>query len=317
MEQETIKQDRIKKDKADWFFLAVIVFHIILTLVVYCTPFATVFPWNMATNLILSECVIWIPAVIYFAATKQNPVKAARFRKIKPATIFMTVLFTMLCSPLTTVANAISMLFVENTVMSISGNVLDMPFVVMFLLMAVYGPFVEELGFRGIIHQGLRSRGNVWKAVLLSAFLFAIMHMNFNQAAYAFVIGIMLALLMEATDSIWPGFIMHMCINGFSVVVMFVLNALPTQTMELAMAEATYTSQELLLIISVYLVLAVVCTPLALCVLAWIAGHEGRREALAAILPNRKSSHTRLLTIPLIIGVVICFAMMIINVLLM
>ncbi len=302
-----------KRDGADWFFLAVIVFHIFLELAVYFTPFVEIIPWNMATNLILSECVIWIPAVLYFVLGKKNPIKICRFRKIRPATVFMTILFTMFCSPLTTLANAFSMLFVENTVLNISGSVLDMPFGLMFLLMAIYGPFVEELGFRGIIHQGFRSRGNVWKAVLLSSFLFAIMHMNINQATYAFVIGIMMALLMEATDSIWPSFIMHMCINGFSVVAMFVMNALPAETMEVAMAEAAYSTQELLMVISVYLVLAVVCTPLALCVLAWIAGHESRRDALAAILPERKSSHSKLLTIPVIAGAVICFVMMIIN----
>ena len=303
----------IKKDNADWFFLAVIIFHIFLELVIYFTPFVEIVPWNMATNLILSESVIWIPALFYFVETKQNPIETCRFRKIRPATVFMTVLFTMLCGPLTTVANAISMLFVENTVLSISGNVLEMPFPVMFLLMAVYGPLVEEVGFRGIIHQGFRSRGNVWKAILLSSFLFAIMHMNVNQAAYAFVLGIMMALLMEATDSIWPSFIMHMCINGFSVVVMFLTNALPAETMEVAMSEAVYSTQELFLVISIYLVLAVICTPLALCVLTWIAGHENRKEALAAILPNRKSSHSKLLTIPIIVGTLICFVMMIIN----
>lgn len=308
-----MEQKIVKKDKADRFFLAVIVFHVILELVIYFTPFVEIIPWNMATNLILSESVIWIPAMIYLVVTKKNPISFCRFRKIRPATIFMTVLFTMLSSPLTTLVNAISMLFVDNTVLAISSSVLDMPFVVMFLLIAIYGPFVEELGFRGIIHQGFRSRGNVWKSILLSAFLFGIMHMNINQAAYAFVIGIMLALLMEAADSIWPCFIMHMSINGFSVVTMFLMNAIPQEAMEAAMTEVAYSTQELFMVISVYLVLAVLFTPLALCVLAWIAGHENRKEALMAILPNRRSSHAKLLTIPVIIGSVICFVMMIIN----
>ncbi len=308
-----MEQEKIEKDRADGFFFAVIVAHVALTVIIYFTPFAQVVPWNMATNAILSESTIWIPAVIYFIAAKKTPAESCRFKKIRPATIFMTVLFTVLCSPLTTVANAISMLFVENTVLSISGSVLEMPFVVMFSLIAVYGPFVEELGFRGIIYQGLRSRGNVWKAILLSAFLFAIMHMNINQAAYAFVIGIMLALLMEATDSIWPSFIMHMCINGFSTSMMYLMNALPAEVMDMAMSEAAYSTQELILTISLYLVLAVICTPLAFCVLAWIAGHEGHKETLSAILPNRRSSHSKLFSIPLICGVVICFAMMIYN----
>ncbi len=310
-----MEQKEIRKDRVDWYFLGVIVFHVALVLLVSYTPFTQIIPWNMATNGILSGATIWIPALIYFAVTKQNPIKFCRFRKVRPATIFMTVLYTMLCGPLTAVANAISMFFVDNTVVSISGSVLQMPFVVMFFIMAVSGPLVEEFGFRGVLFQGFRSRGNVWKAILLSAFLFAVMHMNLNQAAYAFFIGVMLALLMEATDSIWPGFIMHMSINGSSVVLMYLMNAMPREALEMAEAEAALGTEELLLVVSVYLVLAVICTPLALCVLAWIAGHENRKEALAAVLPKRKSSHSRLMTIPLALGVLICVGMMIIDLL--
>ena len=172
----------MKKDWADRFFLGVIIFHMVLVFLVYCTPFTEMIPWNMGTNLILSEAVIWVPAVVYFLMMKKNPIETCRFRRIRSATIFMTILFTMLCGPLITLANAVSMLFVDNTVLSVSGAVLEMPFGVMFLLIAIYGPFVEELGFRGIIYQGYRSRGNVWKAILLSSLLFAIRHMNINQA---------------------------------------------------------------------------------------------------------------------------------------
>lgn len=309
MEAKEIRQDRV-----DRYFLGVIVFHMALWLVISFTPFTQVFPWNMATNGILSGATIWIPAVIYFVVTKQNPISFCRFRRIRPGTILMTVLFTILCSPLTTLANSISLLFVDNTVLEMSGSVLELPFVVMLFIIGISGPFVEELGLRGVVFQGLRSRGNVWKAILLSAFLFAVMHMNINQAAYAFVIGIMLALLMEATDSIWTGVIMHMSINSFNVVLMYVMDAMPESAMDMA-AEASLTTQDMLLVISVYLVLAVVCTPLALCVLAWIAGHENRKEALASVLPNRKSSHAGLITIPLVLAVVICLGMMVMDVL--
>lgn len=309
-----MEQKEIRHDRVDRYFLGVIVSHMILVLLIQFTPFTQVIPWNMATNGILSGATIWIPALIYFAVTRQNPIKFCRFRRIRLGTVFMTLLFTMLCSPLTTLANAVSMLFVDNTVLSISGSVLKLPFVVMFFIIGVSAPFVEEFGMRGVVFQGLRSRGNVWKAILLSAFLFAVMHMNLNQAAYAFVIGIMMALLMEATDSIWPSFIMHMAINGFAVVSMYLLNGTAGGAMEMA-AEAALTTQDLLLVISVYLVLAVVCTPLALCVLVWIAGHENRKEALGAVLPGRKSSHFKLVTIPLLLGILICLGMMIIDIL--
>lgn len=41
------------------------------------------------------------------------------------------------------------------------------------------------------------------------------MHMNFNQMAYAVVIGLIFGFVVEATGSIIPTMIMHFLINGF------------------------------------------------------------------------------------------------------
>lgn len=303
------------KIRPGWLFLAIILCHIGLEALILHTDFVNVFPWNMATNLILSETVIWLPCIVYLALGRENPRRYCRIRKVKISTAFMTVLFTMLCGPLVTLVNAISMLFVDNTVVVYSEAILEMPFLGMFLLMAVYGPFVEEFGFRGVLYTGYKQSGNVFKTVILSAFLFGIMHMNFNQAAYAFVIGIMLALLMEATDSLWPVFIVHFCINAFSVCMMFLMNALTDNYAALMAqaAEEVTTPDQMLLVISVYFVMAVVFTPIAICVLVWIAGQEGRKDALKAIWKSRRIKAEKPLDIPLIVGIIICFVQMVRN----
>ena len=105
----------------------------------------------------------------------------------------MIILYTFLMGPLTTLLNAISMLFVDNAVVSISGGVLNLPFLLTFFLMAVFGPVCEELCFRGVVYRGYLKSGNVVGAVLLSSLLFGLMHMNFNQAPYAFAIGVSMA----------------------------------------------------------------------------------------------------------------------------
>ena len=300
------------KIEPGWLFLAIIVLHMVLELLILHTSFAELIPWNMATNLILSEAVIWVPCVVYLALKKTNPLTYCRIRRVKVGTVFMTVLFTMLCGPLVTLSNAISMLFVENTVVNFSGSILEMPFLPMLLLMAVYGPFVEEFGFRGMLYTGYKSNGNVLRAVVLSAFLFAIMHMNFNQATYAFVIGVMLALLMEATDSIWPVFIVHFCVNAFSVCTMFLMNAISAEYMELMAETASEvtTPEQMLLVICVYFVLAIMFTPLAICVLVWIAHHEGRIANLKGVWASRKIKGDNPFDVPLILGIIICVVQM-------
>lgn len=301
--------------KVNWLFLTTIIVHIVVVLVLNFTPILQYTGWNMAANMILSQMILWVPAVVFLIATKTNPIKHCRFRGVKITTLLMTVLFTILCGPIITLANAISMLFVENTVLSMSEEVLTMPFGVMLLLMAVYGPFSEEFVFRGVIYQGYKKQGSAWKAMLFAALLFSFMHMNFNQAVYAFVAGILLVLMMEATDSIWTSFLVHFCVNGFSVVSMYALTLVEDNLNQvLEEANAAYTQQEMLLLICAYFLFAVICTPLAGCVLVWIAGNEGRSEELKALWGSRKIKKVKLVTLPLIIALGICLAYMIMEV---
>lgn len=222
----------------------------------------------------------------------------------------MTILYTILIMPLSTLANAISMLFVDNAVNEIAGDVLNVPFVIMFSIMAVFGPFCEELVFRGAFFRGFRKSGNIFGAVIMSALLFAIMHMNFNQAAYAILLGIMMALAAEATGSTTTSFLMHFIFNGQSVCLMYLSDKLDPELLAEEM-EITYTSQEMAFIIAVYLLLAVVCTSIAFCVVTWMASNEGRQNFLRTIWASRKNRWEKLWSACLIIAVSLALMYMI------
>ena len=175
--------------------------------------------------------------------------------------------------PLVTLVNAISMLFVDNTVASMSGDILGAPFIVMFLHHGGFsGLFNEELICRGIFYQGYKRSGTTMQAMLMSALLFALMHMNFNQAAYAFVIGVLVVLLIEATGSIWSSIIVHIVINSQQVLMLYMLEDGTEAGLEMVQeAQSMLTTDDLLLVISIYLILSAITTSLAGCVLAWIA----------------------------------------------
>lgn len=234
------------------------------------------------------------------------------FRRIKISTALMTILYTILLMPLSTLANAISMLFVDNTVGSIAGAVLEVPFVVMFFLIAILAPFCEELVFRGVFFRGFRKTGNIFGAVLMSALLFAIMHLNFNQAAYAVLLGIMMALAAEATGSTTTSFIVHLVFNGQSVCMMYLSDWLGSDLLEKEM-EGVYTSQELMLVISISLFLAVVCTSIAFCVLTWMASNEGKQNFLRTVWASRKNRQEKLWSICLVIGLAVAVTYMVVE----
>ncbi|MDE7232579.1 MAG: CPBP family intramembrane metalloprotease, partial [Lachnospiraceae bacterium] len=152
-------------------------------------------------------------------------------------------------------------------------------------------------------------------AVALSALTFGLMHMNFNQALYAFALGIFLALLVEVAGSLWASVACHMFFNSFEVVLMYLSDSILGSDYERAMGDTmqTVTTQELMAGLSVYLVIAAVTTPIAVCILVWIMKNEGREEAVRILFrgtPQRYSEPEHMLSIPLIVAVVLSLAYM-------
>lgn len=276
---------------------------------------ADVYEINIKANLITAQVLNTAPVFLVILSGRKRgcPEKifadVLGFRPIKISTALMTILFTILIIPLSTLANAISMIFVDNTVESIAGDVLDVPFVIMFFLMAVFGPFCEELVFRGAFFRGFRKSGNIFGAVMLSSLLFALMHMNYNQAAYAVLLGIMMALAAEATGSTTTSFIVHMFFNGQSVCIMYLSDRFAPEILEEEL-ELAYSGQEWALVIAVYLLLAVICTAIAFCVLTWMAANEGRHNFLRTVWATRKNRWENLWSVCLVIGIVFALAYM-------
>ena len=273
---------------------------------------------GIVENLILAQSVNIVPLalVMLIGRRKYRDERIFRdilgFRRIKVSTALMTVLYTFLLMPLTTLANAISMIFVDNTVANLAGDILNVPFVFMFLVMALLGPFCEEVVFRGAFFRGFRRTGNIFGAVVLSGILFALMHMNLNQAAYALLLGIMMALLAEAAGSTWAPFIVHVIFNGQSVCLLFLEDKLFPELVEEEME--SLGGSELMFVIAVYLLLAVVCTAIAFCVVTWIASNEGKQNFLRTVWASRKNRGGRLWSVCLAIGVVLSVSYIVIEV---
>lgn len=290
--------------KANRLFLAITVFHFV---VVYAMMYLPEAGMNIAVNLVCSELILLLPALLFLVTSGGRRNDTLGFHRMRPATWGMVILFTFLTMPLTTLVNAISMLFVDNVVMEISGDVVDMPFFLMFFLMAVYGPFCEEITFRGLMFNGYKKRGSLFGAVLLSALTFGLMHMNFNQIPYAFVIGILLALLVEATGSIWASLLYHFIFNAQSVCLLYLSSNLLPQ--EMAGSEAVLDNRDAMLyIIGSYAIAAAFATTLAVAVLVWIARHEGREDRLRCIWQKRREKKERMVTLPLLVAVAACIA---------
>lgn len=84
------------------------------------------------------------------------------------------------------------------------------------LLMAMLPAFGEELLIRGNLFSGLSTR-NIWFGVLMSALLFSLMHANPLQTVHQFGLGVVLALVVAISGSLWASVIVHFVNNFISI----------------------------------------------------------------------------------------------------
>ncbi len=83
--------------------------------------------------------------------------------------------------------------------------------------LALLPAIAEELIFRGVIFNGFSVYGKR-KAIIYSAFLFALMHSSISQTVYPILAGSVFALVVSKTDNILYSMIIHFCNNCIVVV---------------------------------------------------------------------------------------------------
>jgi membrane protease YdiL (CAAX protease family) len=82
----------------------------------------------------------------------------------------------------------------------------------------ILAPIMEETLCRGIILRGISRYNGALSAVVWSAFIFALIHLNPWQAIPAFILGLIFGWVYIKTRSIWLVVFMHFVNNGFFVV---------------------------------------------------------------------------------------------------
>ncbi len=83
----------------------------------------------------------------------------------------------------------------------------------MFFFGTLAAPIVEELLFRGFFQTALRMSFNKTQAILISSFVFALIHWNFHVFLQIFILGLLLAYLYEKTGSLVAPIFVHICHN--------------------------------------------------------------------------------------------------------
>jgi len=273
-----------------YLIFAVIDVLVVLGLLIYAGLFGTP-EMPLEVNLVLSECILLLPIlVVTLRFLKGQPkLQILGFRKMRVSSALLIFLYGLFALPIGTLLNAISMIFADNAVEEISGDIVDAPFFVMFFLIAILGPFCEELAVRGCLYAGFRNCGSLLRAIIFSSLLFGLMHENLNQLAYAFGLGIIMALAREVTDSIWGGFICHMIVNGEAVIAMYLVKWTWGIEYFREMQEQELSNQDLITMIPGYAFFTIACAAMAFWILSIVARREGKPNFLRDLWYGRKN----------------------------
>ena len=102
---------------------------------------------------------------------------------------------------------------------------------------AVLAPICEEMLFRGAMLSAWEPRGGR-KAVWVTAILFAILHGSIEGLPMHLMAGVLLALLVLYTDSLYAGLIFHTVYNAGVTLIAYYQSSLPTDPVQTAQARA-------------------------------------------------------------------------------
>jgi len=268
---------------------------------------------SSTVGMVVGQVILFLPTIIFLIIGKGRQLKKIRIKKMKLLNILLIPLFTYSLMPVANILDNLVKLFIKSDIVNTVDNILgeSSPFVG-FLVVAVVPAIFEEITYRGCIYNNIKRIG-LLKASLLCGLMFGFAHGNFNQFSYAFVLGVVFCLIVEATDSLLSSSYMHVILNGTSFFSMYMLkktkNNLP------AVAGQKLTLQNFMILIP----MAIVGLAFACFLYYVIALYSGRLEYIKEKLLNKNTSRDKKSSkiedfIPIIIGCVLMFLIMILEI---
>lgn len=147
----------------------------------------------------------------------------------------------------------------------------------------------EETLFRGVIQRAYEGMG--WKkGILITAFLFGLMHMDFQKLLGTFILGFLIGYLVYKTNSLFVGMFAHFCNNSFAVYIAYLATkysdkaAQASGSGELDLSKFTgLPAGQLIVVVIVYVFMLVTCL-LIIKFLLSLLKRSVKREAAADTL---------------------------------
>lgn len=197
------------------------------------TEFVSDSAFNNIFNTIFSIIVFTIPFIVFFKIGKIRISGLIRFSLPNKSTIlpylFLGVGFCAIANITVSYMGSFFSAFGVDYNVDYGENPSGFfGFMLTFISTAVVPPLTEEFAFRGVVLGALKKYGNGF-AIMTSAIIFGVVHGNFQQIPFAFLVGLILGFVTIKTGSIWLAVGIHAFNNAFSVFLDYIFISAPQE----------------------------------------------------------------------------------------
>jgi hypothetical protein len=112
----------------------------------------------------------------------------------------------------------------SNPILSIAAQNQDPgTLLLIFVTAAIAAPFYEETLFRGFLLPSLTRYMSTWQAILLSSFLFAIVHLSLSEVLPLMALAIVLGVVYTRTQNLLASMLLHCLWNSGTLIALFLV----------------------------------------------------------------------------------------------
>ncbi len=177
-----------------------------------------------AFTLLILEAAVIVPALAFLLIRGFSPVRIFRLKSVGLAPLIPALMVGLGSKA---VFDEIDRLV--QAVFPMDPRILDalqgmlhahsLPELMILLVASVpVAGLTEEMLFRGLVQGAMEQKEDVTKAVVITAFMFAVMHFNPWWFLEVFILGIFMGILTWRCGSIYPAALAHGLYNGLGIV---------------------------------------------------------------------------------------------------
>ena len=211
--------------------------------------------WMM---VIFSQAIIiGVPCAVYLWTHRGSIKEILPLRRLGIKNTMLVVGMSVAIFPLGLIINAIMLSFFGNPLEATTeGLMAEGGLWLMLALITILPSIFEEVMLRGIVFAGYK-RVKIFVTALVNGLFFGLIHQNFVQFSYAFLLGFFMCYFAYYTKSIWAPVLRRFVIKTVGVMVGYFATSLPSSSQSVGYyAHHTTPMQDIITLIAVFGIIA-------------------------------------------------------------